>query len=173
MTTRNDGSAARFVSTERKFIKDWAALKDATDNLHPLVFTNGVFDILHRGHVHSLEAARAEGAYLVVGVNSDASVKRLGKGDDRPIQSENDRACILASLACVDYVTIFDEDTPTQLIEAITPDVLVKGGDYRLDQIAGADTVLARGGRVKTIDFEHSRSTTGILGRIREHAPKQ
>lgn len=160
---------AEFLPSKRKVFRDWEALREAVSGLHPLVFTNGVFDILHRGHVHSLEAARAQGAYLVVGVNSDASVKRLGKGDDRPIQSEDDRAQILAALECVDFVTIFTEDTPARLIETIAPDVLVKGGDYRIDQIAGADFVLGRGGRVVTIEFEHDRSTSKILSKVRSH----
>jgi len=106
----------------QKVFHDWEVLRAAVDGLRPLVFTNGVFDILHRGHVHSLQEARAHGAYLIVGINSDSSVKRLGKGDDRPIQSEEDRAAILATLSCVDFVTIFDEDTPTRLIEAVEPD---------------------------------------------------
>lgn len=153
-----------------KFFSDWAGLSASLSGLRPLVFTNGVFDILHRGHVHSLQAARAEGAYLVVGINSDASVKRLGKGPDRPIQTAEDRAALLAALSCVDFVTIFDEDTPARLIEAVSPDVLVKGGDYTPDQIAGAEFVKSRGGRVVTIAFEHDRSTSQILKKIRSHA---
>lgn len=151
----------------KKFQRDWGELRRIVADKRPLVFTNGVFDILHRGHVHSLSAAKAQGAYLMVGVNSDASVRRLGKGSDRPIQSEEDRAEILAALECVDFVTIFDEDTPARLIETLEPDVLVKGGDYQISQIAGAEFVMARGGRVVTIAFEHDRSTSKILQRVR------
>lgn len=159
----------RFFGSERKIYRDWVALHEAVQGLHPLVFTNGVFDILHLGHIHSLEAARAQGAYLVVGVNSDVSVRCLGKGEDRPIQREADRAHILAALACVDFVTIFEDDTPTRLIEMIVPDVLVKGGDYHIDHISGADFVLQRDGRVVTIDFDYDRSTTKIIEKIRGH----
>ncbi len=151
-----------------KFQRDWQILTQMVAGKRPLVFTNGVFDILHRGHVHSLAAAKAQGAFLVVGVNSDASVKRLGKGSDRPIQSEDDRAEILAALECVDFVTIFEEDTPARLIETLEPDVLVKGGDYQIHQIAGADFVIARGGKVVMIPFEHDRSTSKILQQVRE-----
>lgn len=153
----------------QKIFTDWQQLRGATSGLRPLVFTNGVFDILHRGHIHSLQAARDEGAYLVVGVNSDASVRRLGKGADRPIQPEEDRAALLAALSCVDFVTVFTEDTPASLIATICPDVLVKGGDYQPDQIAGADFVKRHGGKVVTIAFEHNRSTTQILRKIRGH----
>ncbi len=146
---------------------DHASLATLTAGLMPIVFTNGVFDILHRGHVHILQQAKKLGAYLVVGINSDASVRRLGKGSDRPINSENDRAALIAALECVDFVTIFNEDTPAQLISTIKPDVLVKGGDYQLDQIAGADFVKQNGGIVTTIAFEHDRSTTQLITRIR------
>ncbi|WP_439823298.1 D-glycero-beta-D-manno-heptose 1-phosphate adenylyltransferase [Aquitalea aquatica] len=159
--------------TEQQFQKpekiqfDHASLATLTAGLMPIVFTNGVFDILHRGHVHILQQAKKLGAYLVVGINSDASVRRLGKGSDRPINSENDRAALIAALECVDFVTIFNEDTPAQLISTIKPDVLVKGGDYQLDQIAGADFVKQNGGIVTTIAFEHDRSTTQLITRIR------
>lgn len=132
-----------------------------------LVFSNGVFDLLHSGHIASLEAARALGDRLVVAVNSDASTRRL-KGPDRPLQGQADRARILAALRCVDAVTIFDEDTPAALIEKLLPDVLVKGADYRVEQIAGARAVLAAGGEVHRIDLEPGRSTTGLVRRIRE-----
>lgn len=134
-----------------------------------LVFSNGVFDLLHSGHIASLEAARALGDCLVVGVNSDASVRRL-KGPGRPLQREVDRARILAALRCVDAVTVFDEDTPAALIERVLPDVLVKGADYRVEQIAGAPAVLAAGGEVQLIDLEAGRSTTDLVRRIREAA---
>lgn len=153
----------------RKIFDDWQDLRAALAGLRPLVFTNGVFDILHRGHIHALQAARNEGAYLIVGVNSDASVKRLGKGTDRPIQTAEDRIALLAALSCVDFATIFEEDTPARLIETICPDILVKGGDYQPDQIAGADFVKSRGGKVVTIAFAHERSTTQILRKIRSH----
>ncbi len=133
----------------------------------PLVFTNGVFDLLHRGHVHYLEAARAEGACLVVGVNDDASVRRLGKGGDRPVNPLQDRMAVLAGLAAVDYVLPFAEDTPIRLIEVLQPDVLVKGGDWAADAIVGAGLVRGRGGRVLSIPFAHARSTSALLQRIR------
>jgi len=133
----------------------------------PLVFTNGCFDILHRGHVTYLAQARALGASLIVGVNSDASVKRLGKGDDRPVNGQEDRMMVLAALESVSLVTWFDEDTPLQLIRAAQPDVLVKGGDWAPPKIVGADLVLARGGQVHSIPFRHERSTSALLAKIR------
>jgi rfaE bifunctional protein nucleotidyltransferase chain/domain len=133
----------------------------------PLVFTNGVFDILHRGHVDYLEKARALGRSLVVAVNSDASVRRLGKGDDRPLNSLDDRMAVLAALGCVDLVVPFDDDTPRELIVACAPDVLVKGGDYTAETTAGAAETLARGGRFVAIPFAHARSTTALVSRIR------
>ncbi len=135
--------------------------------LRPLVFTNGVFDVLHRGHVTVLAQARALGATLVVGVNSDASVRRLGKGADRPINREDDRAALLAALACVDLVTIFDEDTPYQLIERIRPDMIVKGGDYDMGRLAESALVRQWGGQAIAIPFVHDRSTSETLRRIR------
>ncbi|HEX6747864.1 MAG TPA: D-glycero-beta-D-manno-heptose 1-phosphate adenylyltransferase [Longimicrobium sp.] len=135
-----------------------------------VVFTNGVFDVLHRGHVDYLARARALGDLLVVGVNTDASVRRLGKGSDRPVNPQDDRAYVLAGLAAVDYVTLFDEDTPRELISALLPDVLVKGGDYTRDTIVGADEVEAAGGRVETITLVPGRSTTSILQRVRQGA---
>jgi rfaE bifunctional protein nucleotidyltransferase chain/domain len=135
-----------------------------------VVFTNGVFDVLHRGHVDYLARARALGDLLVVGVNTDASVRRLGKGSDRPVNPQDDRAYVLAGLFSVDYVTLFDEDTPRELISALRPDVLVKGGDYTRDTIVGADEVEAAGGRVETIPLVPGRSTTSILQRVRQGA---
>jgi D-glycero-beta-D-manno-heptose 1-phosphate adenylyltransferase len=133
----------------------------------PLVFTNGVFDILHRGHAVCLAQARAFGAALVLALNSDASARRLGKGDDRPVNPLADRMAVAAALEAVDFVTWFEEDTPLALIERLEPDVLVKGGDWAVDRIVGAQAVLARGGRVVSIPFEHERSTTALLQRIR------
>jgi len=133
----------------------------------PLVFTNGVFDILHRGHVTYLAQARALGASLVVAANSDASARRLGKGADRPINRLEDRAAVLAALEAVDLVTWFDEDTPLALILACRPDVLVKGGDWKPEAIVGAREVLAWGGAVHSIPFQFERSTSATLNRIR------
>jgi rfaE bifunctional protein nucleotidyltransferase chain/domain len=133
----------------------------------PRVFTNGVFDILHRGHVTYLARARALGASLLVALNTDASVKRLGKGGDRPINTLADRAAVMAALACVDLVTWFDTDTPLDLIRAVQPDVLVKGGDWKPDQIVGGGEVRRWGGSVHSIPFEHERSTTALLKAIR------
>ena len=133
----------------------------------PLVFTNGVFDILHRGHVTYLAQARALGAALVVAVNSDASVRRLGKGADRPLNSLDDRMAVLAALQAVDLVMPFDDDTPRDLIVQCAPDVLVKGGDYTVETTVGAAETLARGGRFVAIPFEHERSTTALIRRIK------
>ena len=133
----------------------------------PLVFTNGCFDILHRGHVTLLAQARALGAAMVVALNSDDSVKRLGKGDDRPVNKLEDRLAVMASLACVDIVTWFDEDTPLQRILEIRPDILVKGGDWASDRIVGATEVRAWGGSVHSIPFIHQKSTTALLDKIR------
>jgi D-glycero-beta-D-manno-heptose 1-phosphate adenylyltransferase len=133
----------------------------------PLVFTNGVFDILHRGHVTYLAQARALGASLVVAVNSDASARRLGKGEDRPINRLEDRMAVLAALQAVDLVTWFDDDAPLVLILACRPDVLVKGGDWKPEAIVGAGEVIAWGGAVHSIPFLFERSTTATLDKIR------
>jgi len=133
----------------------------------PLVFTNGVFDILHRGHVTYLSRARALGAALLVALNGDASARRLGKESGRPLNPLEDRLALLASLEPVDAVTWFDEDTPEALLAACRPEVLVKGGDWPVERIVGARGVLARGGRVVSIPFEHQRSTSALLKRIR------
>ena len=133
----------------------------------PVVFTNGVFDLLHVGHVALLEAARAEGGTLVVGVNSDASVRRLEKGTDRPIVPELERARLIAALACVDCVVVFDEETPLTLIERLRPDVLVKGADYARAAIVGADQVEAWGGRVVRVPLVPGASTTALIARLR------
>lgn len=128
-------------------------------------FTNGCFDILHQGHISSLSQAAKEGDFLIVGVNSDASVKRL-KGDSRPVTDENSRALILASLLMVDAVIIFEEDTPFELITALLPDVIVKGGDYTVEQIVGAKEVIANGGRVVINPILEGFSTTGIIEKM-------
>ncbi len=133
----------------------------------PIVFTNGCFDVLHRGHVTYLAQARALGASLVVGVNSDASVKRQGKGDDRPINAELDRMMVLAALESVSLVVKFDEDTPLNLILACRPDILAKGGDWKVENIVGASAVQGWGGTVHSIPFLHERSTTSLLKKIR------
>jgi rfaE bifunctional protein nucleotidyltransferase chain/domain len=132
-----------------------------------VVFTNGVFDLLHPGHVELLEAARREGDALVVGVNSDGSAGRLGKGGGRPLLPAAARTRVLAGLAAVDCVVLFDEDTPLELICALAPDVLVKGADYRRDQIIGADWLEARGGRVVRVPVVAGFSTTAIVERLR------
>jgi rfaE bifunctional protein nucleotidyltransferase chain/domain len=133
----------------------------------PLVFTNGCFDILHRGHVTYLAQARALGAGMIVALNSDTSVKALGKGDDRPVNKLEDRLAVMASLACVDMVTWFDEDTPLQRILEIRPDILVKGGDWAPERIVGAAEVKGWGGSVHSIPFIHEKSTTALLEKIR------
>lgn len=132
-----------------------------------IVFTNGCFDIMHAGHAQYLEEARNLGDVLIVGMNSDASVKRL-KGPGRPVISEADRALMLGALEAVDYVVVFDEDTPYELIKLLQPDVLVKGGDWTPDKIVGADLVLSRGGEVKSLPFREGLSTSTIIARIRE-----
>jgi len=136
----------------------------------PLVFTNGVFDLLHRGHVTYLAQARELGASLLVALNSDASVRRLGKGDDRPLNALPDRLAVMAALGCVDLVTWFEEDTPLALILAVKPDVLVKGGDWSPAAMVGAPEVQGWGGTVHSIPFEHQRSTTRLVERIRGSA---
>ena len=133
----------------------------------PLVFTNGVFDILHRGHVTYLAEARALGASLVVALNSDASVRRLGKGDDRPINALADRAAVIAALESVSLVTWFDEDTPLARILQCHPDHLVKGGDWSAEKIVGAAEVKGWGGQVHSIPFRHERSTSSLVARIK------
>jgi rfaE bifunctional protein nucleotidyltransferase chain/domain len=133
----------------------------------PLVFTNGVFDLLHRGHVTYLARARGLGASLLVALNSDASARRLGKGADRPLNALADRLAVIAALESVSAATWFDDDTPEALIRACGPEILVKGGDWPVERIVGAQDVLARGGRVQSIPFEHERSTTALLARIR------
>lgn len=138
-----------------------------------LVFTNGVFDLLHRGHVDYLERARSLGDALVVGVNDDASARRLGKGPDRPLNTAADRAYLVAALACVDAVCLFGEDTPRDLVAELLPDILVKGGDYRLEAVAGREEVEAAGGRVELIEFVTGYSTTSLVERIRDRGREE
>jgi len=152
---------------EAKICSPEAFAGRAASLARPLVFTNGVFDILHRGHVTYLAEARALGASLVVALNSDSSVKRLGKGDDRPINSLQDRLAVIASLESVALVTWFDEDTPLARILECKPDHLVKGGDWTPDKIVGSKEVAGWGGKVHSIPFRHERSTTSLLSRIR------
>lgn len=132
----------------------------------PIVFTNGCFDIMHKGHIHSLTKAASFGKHLIVGLNSDKSIQRIKKAG-RPIQDEQSRALVLAALACVDAVVIFDQDTPIDLITHITPDVLVKGGDYQIDTIVGSTEVIAAGGRVEIIPLLEGYSTTAIEMKIK------
>ena len=153
-------------------IRDPGRLAHWLDPLaRPLVFTNGVFDLLHRGHVTYLARARAQGASLLVALNTDASARRLGKGADRPLNPLKDRLAVMAALEVVTAVTWFDEDTPETLIEACRPEVLVKGGDWPVERVAGARGVLARGGKVLSIPFEHERSTTALVQKIRGKLP--
>lgn len=133
----------------------------------PVVFTNGCFDILHRGHATYLEQARNIGASLIVAVNTDDSVRRQNKGSDRPINTLEDRMSVLASLECVDAVVCFNDDTPLNVIKAILPDHLVKGGDWKVGDIVGGDEVIANGGEVHSIEFTFERSTTSLLEKIR------
>ena len=148
-----------------------ASLDDAVTRFaalpRPRVLTNGVFDLLHRGHVTYLEQARALGASLTVAVNSDASVRRLGKGDDRPVNPLDDRMAVLAALGCVDLVVPFDDDTPRVLVAACLPEVLVKGGDYTAETTAGAAEVIAAGGCFVAVPFVHDRSTSALVAKLR------
>jgi rfaE bifunctional protein nucleotidyltransferase chain/domain len=161
------------VSSAAKIVADPGAVTARVAVLpRPVVFTNGCFDILHRGHVAYLEEAATLGKSLVVGVNTDASVKRLNKDADRPINPLEDRLAILAALACVSLVVPFDEDTPLELIRRVKPDHLVKGGDWSPDKIVGADIVRARGGQVHSIPFRYQRSTSDLLRRIRSSHEK-
>ncbi|MGY8526351.1 D-glycero-beta-D-manno-heptose 1-phosphate adenylyltransferase [Paracidovorax citrulli] len=134
----------------------------------PMVFTNGVFDILHRGHATYLAQARQLGAALVVGVNSDASVRMLGKGDDRPLNQQADRMALLAALEAVDLVLMFGEQTPVELLKRVRPDIYVKGGDYDIDTLEETRLVRSWGGKAYAIPFLHDRSTTKLLHKVRQ-----
>ena len=160
-------TAPRFPSSAAKVVPLAEALVWRRQAASPVVFTNGVFDLLHAGHVAYLEGARALGGTLVVGLNSDASVRSLGKGAGRPFVPEAERARVLAGLAAVDRVVLFDEPTPLGVIEALAPDVLAKGADYTRDTVVGADIVEARGGRVALIPLMPHQSTTSLAERIR------
>lgn len=151
---------------ERKILAPRDAARWASAQPRPLVFTNGVFDLLHRGHVTYLARARALGASLLLALNGDASARRLGKGPGRPVNTLADRMALVAALGSVDAVTWFDEDTPAALIAACRPEVLVKGGDWPVARIVGASEVLARGGSAHSIPFEYQRSTTALVRRI-------
>ena len=152
---------------ENKFCEPAALATRSASLEKKLVFTNGVFDVLHRGHVTYLAEARSLGASLIVALNSDASVKRLGKGNDRPINTLQDRMAVIAALECVSIVTWFHEDTPLARIIEARPDVLVKGGDWAIDKIVGGAEVISWGGSVHAIDFQFERSTTATLAKIR------
>lgn len=152
---------------ERKIRARDALASTLASSMRPLVFTNGCFDILHRGHVTYLAQARALGSTLVVALNSDDSVRRLNKGPERPVNGLEDRLAVIAALASVDYVTWFDEDTPLETIVILQPDVLVKGGDWSPERIVGAAEVQARGGSVHSIPFMHARSTSALIAKIR------
>lgn len=150
-----------------KILEEAALLRELSQlrNKKKVVFTNGCFDLLHVGHIRYLQEAKSLGDILVLGLNSDMSVRNL-KGESRPIQNELDRGEILAALACVDYVIVFSEETPLRLIEAVRPDILVKGGDWPIERIVGAETVLKRGGEVRTLQFVSGRSTSSIMEKI-------
>lgn len=153
----------------KKIILDHKSLADALHlerGSNRIVFTNGCFDLLHVGHIRYLQEARSLGEKLVVALNTDASVQKL-KGPTRPVQHEMDRAEIMAALECVDYVTLFDDQTPLKLIETVGPDILVKGGDWTPDKIVGSSFVLARGGQVKSLGFQPGRSTSSIIEKIK------
>lgn len=167
MSADNAATGDAAPSFEAKICAPADIAKRIQSLARPVVFTNGVFDILHRGHVTYLAQARALGASLIVALNSDDSVKRLGKGNDRPINCLEDRAAVIAGLEASSLVTWFEADTPLELIKQVQPDVLVKGGDWRAEDIVGASEVRATGGAVYSIPFLHERSTTALLEAIR------
>jgi len=159
--------SGRILHIEEKIVP-WSFFQENDVKLHnhKIVFTNGCFDVLHFGHVQYLLEAKKLGDLLVVGLNSDASVRRL-KGESRPINGEKERAFVLAALAFVDYVVVFEEDTPKELIEVVKPNVLVKGGDYKIENIVGADFVMQNGGTVTTIPFVEGFSSTHIIEQLK------
>ena len=146
--------------------------KDLKKEGQKVVFTNGVFDILHRGHVEYLEKAKSLGDVLMLGLNTDASVKKI-KGSNRPVMGQDDRAIVLAGLSSVDYICLFEEETPENLIQELIPDILVKGGDYQIDDIVGRETVEANGGKVVTIDLVNGQSTTSLIEKMVKLAKKR
>jgi rfaE bifunctional protein nucleotidyltransferase chain/domain len=152
------------ILTSEEELQGWLNSVD-----RPLAFTNGCFDILHRGHVSYLQQAAALGSSLLVALNSDDSVRRQGKGEDRPLNQLEDRMAVIAALGCVDAVCSFDSDTPLELLTICQPDILVKGGDWPIESIVGCKQTQARGGQCYSIPFEFERSTTALLNRIREH----
>jgi len=158
--------SARF---ESKILSPEVCAKNIANGVWPgpIIFTNGVFDILHRGHVTYLDEAATLGGALIVAVNSDASAKRLGKGPDRPLNNEHDRAALLAALSCVTAVTIFEQDTPVEIIGKLRPDVIVKGGDYDMKTLPETKLVESWGGKAVAIPFEFARSTTALVQKIR------
>ncbi|MBC7890605.1 MAG: D-glycero-beta-D-manno-heptose 1-phosphate adenylyltransferase [Sphingobacteriaceae bacterium] len=158
----NTASKIKPLAEALECIGDWQAAGEQ------IVFTNGVFDIVHLGHIDYLEKAREKGDRLVLGLNTDASVRCLGKGSNRPVVNEAARARMVAAFQFVDAVILFDEDTPEALIEAVKPDILVKGDDYTVQTIVGADFVIARGGRVETIPLVKGYSTTALIQKIKE-----
>ncbi|MFT5110965.1 MAG: rfaE bifunctional protein nucleotidyltransferase chain/domain [Parasphingorhabdus sp.] len=154
--------------SEKKLYNNIGELKPKIDSLtRPLVFTNGCFDLIHRGHIDYLEQAALLGATLIVGVNSDRSIRNLGKGDDRPYNQQEDRMAVVAGLNSVDIVIGFDDETPITLIETINPDFLIKGGDWDVANIVGAEWVKQHGGEVRNIAFRFNRSTTALADRIK------
>ncbi len=163
-TSDADGETPRHPARK---VMSWDEAAAWREQVHgPVVFTNGVFDLLHPGHIQVLDTARREGAALVVGINSDASVQRL-KGPTRPVRNTAERALVLAGLEAVDAVVVFGEDTPQQLVACLQPDVIVKGGDYSPETIVGADLVTARGGRVVVVPLVAGQSTTSIIEKLR------
>lgn len=155
------------IRFEKKILNPADCAAAVSDLARPLVFTNGVFDILHRGHISYLDKAAQLGKNLVVAINTDASVRRLGKGADRPINPLTDRMAMLAALASVSLVTWFDEDTPEQIIQLLRPDIIVKGGDYDMQKLPETALVESWGGKAVAIDFDYQRSTTALLKKIR------
>ena len=162
-----NATAPAIPAFERKIVAPGELAARLAALPRPLVFTNGCFDILHRGHATLLAQARAQGASMIVALNTDASVKRLGKGDDRPVNRLEDRLAVMAALECADLVTWFDEDTPLERILECRPDILVKGGDWPVEKIVGNAEVTAWGGRTLSIPFIHQKSTTALLDKIR------
>lgn len=162
MTSRN--KILKISSLKRK-------IADCRKSGKIIAFTNGCFDILHYGHISYLERASKPGRVLIVGLNSDASIRRI-KGPQRPVNPQENRAGVLAALACVDFVTVFEEDTPHELIKAVSPDVLIKGADWKGHEVVGADIVKARGGRVELIRYLPGLSTTRVIGKIRKSCQK-